>query len=72
MCVRERACELAPFYGAGALTHITKQLFTDIIAAAAAAAAAGPDSQLQAVWLGWKLILGKQDVFSALQVLGQI
>lgn len=70
MCVRERAYELTPFYGAGALTHITKQLLTNIIAAAAAAA--GPDSQLQAVWLGWKLILGKQDVLSALQVLGQI
>lgn len=63
--------ELAPFYGAGALTHITKQLLTDIITAAAAAAA-GPDSQLQAVWLGWRLILGKQDVFSALQALGQL
>lgn len=72
MCVRERAYELAPFYGAGALTQITKRLLTDIIAAAAAAAVAGPDSQLQAVWLGWKLILGKQDVFGALQVPGQI
>lgn len=68
MCVRERAYELAPFYGAGALTHITKQLLTNIItAAAAAAAAAGLDSQLQAVWLGWKLILGKRCV----QVSGQ-
>lgn len=50
MCVRERAYELVPFYGAGALTHITKQLLTDIIAAAAAGGPGFPASSCLA-WL---------------------